>query len=137
MTLDELDNALVKVFGFDFKYDECKKIRDIILGKHGTHLLEMKKDRCSKCWIKDNRGCSDNCALKHMPTDPVKASMGVLSSPNDISIFPFVCQYVVPVFEKVTGQKNLMEKMYEEYKKLRKAYHEHGIPLGGEEDEEK
>ena len=135
MTLEELDKVLVEVFGFDFKYDECNKLKDLILKEHGNHLLNMKEDRCSKCWIKENKGCSDKCALKHMPTDPVKASTGVLSSPNDISIFPFVCQYVVPIYEKVTGKKDLMKVMYEEYRKLRRAYHEHGIPLGDEQNQ--
>lgn len=132
MTLEELDKVLVEVFGFDFKYDECKQVRDVILKHHGQVVLETKEDRCSKCWIKDNRGCSDQCALKHMPTDPVEASKGILSHPNDISIFPFVCKYVIPVYEKVTGKKGIMEKLYQEYKRLRKEYHDKGIPLGDE-----
>lgn len=132
MTLEELDKALVEVFGFDFKYDECHKMKELMLRKHGMELLRTKEDRCSKCWIKDTRGCSDNCALKHMPQDPVQASIGVLSFPNDISIFPFVCKYVVPIYEKVTGQKDIMKRMYEDYKRFRREYHENGIPLGDE-----
>ena len=35
MTLQELDDILVRIFGLDFKFEECKKAREDILLSFG------------------------------------------------------------------------------------------------------
>ena len=61
MTLQELDDTLEKVFGFDFKSKECLAVRDRILGLYGETLLKSRNLICSRCWMKDNRKRADDC----------------------------------------------------------------------------
>ena len=118
MTLEELDNILTKVFGFDLNYEECRNVRDVILETHGRSLLEERSQRCSKCWFKEHGGCSNLCPIYGKPDSPIEASKEYLSKPNDISVFPFVCLFVVPVYENVSGRTGVMEEFNKRYKEL-------------------
>lgn len=55
-----------------------------------------------------------------MPDDPVMASKQYISAPNDISTFPFICMYAIPIYEADTGEKNVMEKLQMSFSKLMK-----------------
>jgi len=55
-----------------------------------------------------------------MSDDPVTASKQYISAPNDISTFPFICMYAIPIYEADTGEKNVMEKLQMSFSKLMK-----------------
>ena len=59
--------------------------------------------------------CYQFCDLNNLPDDPVEVSKQYLSHPNDIKIFPFLCLYMVPVYEKLTGRKNTMQELAKEF----------------------
>jgi hypothetical protein len=43
-----------------------------------------------------------------------------LNGPNDIKIFPFICLYVVPVYEQLTGKTNTLQEMEKQFERLMK-----------------
>jgi hypothetical protein len=61
--------------------------------------------------------------LYGLPEDPIEVSKMELERPNDIRIFPFICLYVIPVYEKLTGEKNTLEKIAKKYKNRLKRMH--------------
>ena len=118
MTLEELDNALTRLH-LDLKNPVDIEIRNKILARHGKDLLDSKKFRCENCWIKENKGkCNPSCQMYNIPKDPVEASKKYISEPNNIYLFSFLCIYVIPVYEEITGNKNTMEKMAIDFKRL-------------------
>lgn len=89
--------------------------RNQVLALHGQSILNSKKERCERCWFRENNRCGGDCEMYNLPSDPVEASKRYLSHQNNIQIFPFLCMYMVPVYEKLTGSKNTMEKILKTY----------------------
>ena len=125
MTLEELDDALTKVFGFDFTKQECRKVRDKIMELHGKYLLKAKEGICQTCWLRENKGCNPSCQYYNVSSNPIEVSKEYLEHPNDISIFPFLCMFVIPLYEKATGEHDTMKKLTLEYRKRWKDEHRH------------
>ena len=123
MTLEELDDALTKVFGLDFTKEECRGVRDRILTLHGNFLLNSRKTICAKCWLRENKGCSHSCQYYTESTDPIEVSKEYLTNRNDVSIFPFICMFVIPLYEKETGERGTIQKLSVEYRKRWKKEH--------------
>ena len=116
MTLEELDKALEKT-GLDLSNPPDMEARNRVLARYGRDILASKSERCAHCWHRENNRCTPYCSLYSIPSDPVEASIQRLSKPNDIQIFPFICTYMVPVYEEMTGQKNVLESIAKEYKR--------------------
>ena len=117
MTLEGLDEAL-RVLNLDIDCEEGMAIRNRILRKFGAHLLENKEGVCQKCWMKDNMGCSNDCQMFDLPNDTLEAAIKYLNSNNDINRTAFVCMFVVPVYEEVSGKTGTMEELYKIFGRL-------------------
>ena len=115
MTLNELDEALTKLH-LDLRNKEDLNIRDRILFLHGQSILKTKTHRCANCWMKEHNRCNPGCRLYLDSDDPVQVSKDYLSKPNDISLFPFLYLYMIPVYEEVTGRKDTMKELGKEFK---------------------
>jgi hypothetical protein len=116
MTLEELDNALRQMF-LDLESESGQRIRDMVLYRYGQNMIDAKEWQCANCWRKEHGKCSSQCHLHGMSSDPIKASKEYLSHTNDVKLFPFVCMYVIPVYEETTGEKDTMEKLMVEFKR--------------------
>ena len=68
--------------------------------------------------------CSNTCYFNKLPKDPVEVSKNYLNSPNDINLFSFLCLYMIPVYEKITGQKNTMKKLARQFMRLMRQKNE-------------
>ena len=88
--------------------------------------MNSKEDRCSKCWLKDNVGCSDRCEFKNMSSNQFDVGMNHISMRNDIDLMQFIFMFVIPVYEEVTGQKNVVEGLKEAYSKRWRKEHPNG-----------
>lgn len=115
MTLDELDEALTKLH-LNLNNKEDLAIRDRILSLHGKSILKVRDKKCANCWMKEHNRCSKGCRLYLDSDDPVKVSKDYLTKPNDISIFPFLCLYMIPIYEEVTGRKDTMKELGKAFK---------------------
>lgn len=127
MTLEEFDNALTQLH-LDLQNPLDLEVRDRILSLHGQTILNSKKHRCSICWLKEKgRACNDGCQMYNIPNDPKEASLFYISHPNDINLFSFICMFLVPVYEEITGNRNTMEQIAKEFRrKWREKYKEEG-----------
>ena len=112
MTLEELDKILENT-GLDLSNPVDMNARNQVLELHGRTVLESRDQRCSNCWYKENNRCSSSCKMYNLPEDPVEASKRYLSTQNNIHQFPFFVQYIVPVYEKLTGKKDVLKKIYD------------------------
>ena len=83
--------------------------------------MNSKEDRCSKCWLKDNVGCSDRCEFKNMSSDQFEVGMNHISMRNDIDLMQFIFMFVIPVYEEVTGNKDTMKQIGKAFKRRWKA----------------
>ena len=119
MTLEELDAALEKT-GLDLTNPPVLEARNMVLEMHGQSIIKSRGDLCSRCWYKENGKCYAGCPMYGLPDDPVEASKRVLQGRNDIQLFPFLMMYMIPVYEKLTGDKGIVERMRKEYKKMYK-----------------
>ena len=115
MTLEELDNALTKLH-LDLTNPSDLAVRNKILARHGQSILDVKRQKCNDCWLKEHGKCNPGCRLYLKSDDPVEVSKDYLSHPNDISIFPFMYMYMIPVYEEVTGRQDTMEKIGNAFK---------------------
>jgi hypothetical protein len=61
--------------------------------------------------------------MKNLPEYPVEVSKQVLSRPNNIQLFPFMCLYMVPVYEKLTGNQNTMKDLNRKFRALYKKHY--------------
>jgi len=111
MTITELDEALTKLHLADLE------VRDKILAHHGQSILNVKRKRCKDCWLKEHGKCGEMCELHLLSDDPVEVSKAYLSSPNDISIFPFLYLHMLPIYEEVTGNKDTMKLLGKAFKR--------------------
>lgn len=116
MTLNELDQALAKLH-LDLTNKADLEVRDQILARHGQSILDTKTKRCKNCWLREHGKCDRGCRLYLDSENPVEVSKAYLSNPNDISIFPFLYLYMVPVYEEVTGNKDTMKMLGNAFKK--------------------
>ena len=66
--------------------------------------------------MKEHGKCDERCNLYSISNDPVEASKAYLSSPNDISLFPFLYLYMIPVYEEVTGERDTMKNLGKAFK---------------------
>ena len=119
MTLKELDAALEKT-GLDLKNPPDLEARNMVLEMHGRDVLGSKADRCSRCWYKENNKCFPGCDMYGLSDDPVEVSKKILQGRNDIQLFPFMMMYMIPVYEKLTGNTDIMKRLREEYKRMYK-----------------
>lgn len=118
MTLEELDNALTKVFGLDFSKEECRGVRDRVLARYGRHIQQSKGTICGRCWFKEKYGdCRRNCLYNSLPDNPVEVARRYLSTSNDVGVFPFLCLFVIPLYEEETGERDTMKKISSEFMK--------------------
>lgn len=116
MTLNELDQALAKLH-LDLTNKADLEVRDKILARHGRSILDTKAKRCKNCWLREHGKCDRGCRLYLDSENPVEVSKAYLSNPNDISIFPFLYLYMIPVYEEVTGNKDTMKMLGKAFKK--------------------
>jgi hypothetical protein len=116
MTLEELDKALETVFALDFNDPACVGIRDRILESYGRSLLNSRDTMCSRCWIKGKKGCQKHCRY-NLPLEPIQAARQYLGSPNDVNVFPFLCMFVIPLYEKETGNTGTLAKLAKSIKR--------------------
>ena len=117
MTLEELDNALKKL-GLDIESDAGKNTRNAILGLYGRSILNSKNERCLHCWMKETNQCGKfPCEYIGIPDDEVDVAVKHLSNRNDVNLFSFICMFVIPVYERTTGNENVMDKIEEAYRK--------------------
>lgn len=116
MTLDELDMALSKM-GLDIASDAGKRTRDMILSDYGKSILDAKKVRCERCWMKENNRCNDGCPMNHVPENPLDAAVQYLSKPNNVNLMTFIVMFVVPVYERTTGKKDFMDNLKREFER--------------------
>lgn len=116
MTLNELDQALAKLH-LDLTNKVDLEVRDKILARHGQSILDTKAKRCKNCWLREHGKCNRGCRLYLDSENPVEVSKAYLSNPNDISIFPFLYLYMIPVYEEVTGNKDTMKMLGKAFKK--------------------
>lgn len=129
MTLEELDKALEKT-GLDLTNPLDTEARNMVLARHGQSILDSKKDRCDRCWFKERGKCSPDCELSHLPDDPVQVSIQCLSKRNDIQLFPFLCLFMIPVYEELTGRRDTMEALAKTFRKMwRKTHPESNTPM--------
>lgn len=115
MTLNELDEALTKLH-LNLANKADLEVRDKILARHGKAILDTKARRCQDCWLKEHGKCDKRCRLYLNSDNPVEVSKAYLSQPNDISLFPFLYLYMIPVYEEVTGQKDVMKQLGRAFK---------------------
>ena len=116
MTLDELNTALTQLH-LDLTNPADVEVRDKILALHGQSILNAKKQRCKDCWLKEHGKCNEGCRLYLDSDNPVEVSKAYLSKPNDISLFPFLYLYMIPIYEEVTGNKDTMKMLGKAFKK--------------------
>ena len=109
MTLEELDDFLKKT-NLDLNNPADMEIRNKILALHGKSMIDAKQIRCNNCWYKDNGRCNPACDLFGVTDDPIEASKAYLARRNNIQLFSFVFMYVFPVYEEVTGNKNVRKE---------------------------
>lgn len=124
MTIEELDEAL-RVLNLDIDCDEGKAIRARILKKFGAHLLENREKVCQNCWTRTNMGCSNDCQLFDLPNDTLETALRYLKMRNDINRTAFVCMFVVPVYEEVSGKTGTMEEIYKIFGQMWKKKYGH------------
>ena len=55
--------------------------------------------------------------MHSLSEDPIEVSKAYLGRPNDIQLFPFLCQFMIPVYEEVTGESNTMRMLLDEFKR--------------------
>lgn len=120
MTLEELDEALVKLH-LNLNSNAGQEARNRILERYGRTILDARSERCANCWQKEHGKCTPNCRLYMHTTDPVEVAKSYLSQPNDVNLFPFVCIYVIPLYEETTGETGTMEKLMKDFKRRWKA----------------
>jgi hypothetical protein len=120
MTLEELDDALTEVFGLDFSKPECVAIRDRILTSYGTTLISEKKTICERCWRREHGKCTQECRYRNIEDVPIEASKEYLGRTNDVKLFPFICLYVIPLYEHDTGERDTLKKINQNYRKRMK-----------------
>lgn len=119
MTLEELDMVLEKT-GLDLSNPADVEAKNMVLELYGESILASRKERCERCWYRENGKCNSGCDIYGLPSDPLEAGIEYLKKPNDVEPFPFICMFVVPIYERITGKKDTMEKMVREYKRLLK-----------------
>ena len=112
----------------DFNNPADVEVRDMILRLHGQSLIDAKKAKCKTCWYKENGRCNPGCDIYAIGTDPIEASKGYLSRPNNVQVFPFVCKYVVPIYEKTTGDKGFMDRLKKQISNRWKKEHPDSTP---------
>lgn len=86
----------------------------------------MKKSKeaiCSRCWFKEQGKCNKICKYSRFKDNPIEIAHDYLSEINDVRLFPFLCQYVIPIYEKTTGNTGIMEKICKMFKKRLKKEH--------------
>lgn len=117
MTLEELDDALKKL-GLDIDSDEGKNTRNVILGLYGKSILNSKNERCLHCWMKETNQCGKYpCEYIDISNDAVDVAINYLSNRNDVNLFSFICMFVIPVYERTTGNTNMMKQIEDAYRK--------------------
>ena len=117
MTLEDLDKVLVDVFKLDFSYPECVDMKNEILRNYGFNILDSRKWTCKQCWRKQHMGCQEQCVYHGMrDEDPIGAATKYLSFPNDVHVLPFVCIYIVPIYERVTGKSGIIDEIKNMFK---------------------
>lgn len=117
MTLEELDKMLEQT-GLDLSNPLDLDARNRVLALHGKMIMDSKEQICGKCWYKENNKCSENCFYYDMK-DPIEVSKAYLKSENEIKVFPFFAQFVVPVYEEITGDKGILKRIYQKVKDKR------------------
>ena len=85
--------------------------------------MNSRKEICERCWLRQNKGCNSQCQYHSDSTDPIEVSKEFLMSQNDVSIFPFLCMFVIPLYERETGERDTMKKITSAYKKRWKQEH--------------
>lgn len=112
MTLEELDEALKKL-GLDIQGNQIGlNVRNRVLLRYGNDILAGKKERCQNCWLKEHDKCGPRCPMYSKFDDkPIEAAKEYLSKPNNVRVFPFMCMYVIPVYEEITGQRDTMKEL--------------------------
>lgn len=122
MTLHELGDALRKI-GLDLNTQSGRDILDRILIEFGKSILNSKTKTCESCWMKKNRGCDSNCRLNGLPTDNLVAAKAYLINPNDINLMSFIFEFVIPIYEKDTGNSGTIETIKREFaKRMKKEF---------------
>lgn len=122
MTLHELGDALRKI-GLDLDTQAGRDILDRILIEFGKSILQSKTKTCESCWMKKNIGCDSNCRLSGLPTDNLVAAKAYLINPNDINLMSFIFEFVIPIYEKDTGNSGTIETIKREFaKRMKKEF---------------
>ena len=132
MTLQELDEALKKL-GLDIQGNPVDMdARNLILVRYGNDILAGKKERCQNCWLKEHDKCGPRCPMYSKFNDnPLEAAKEYLSKPNNVQMFPFLCMYMIPVYEETTGNKGTMRELAKAFKEQWKKEHGNadGLPV--------
>lgn len=124
MTLEELDSTLKKNFGVDVNTPEGREVRNKILILHGNGVIAAKTQRCSICWMKEKRGiCPESCEYHDISDDPLSSSETYLSHPNNVDLTAFMFHYGVPVFEDITGDRDIIKNIVKDVRKMQKKEH--------------
>lgn len=120
MTADEMDDALRRL-GLELDTEIGQKTRDRILLKYGEHLKNSKRDKCSKCWLKNVKkiqNCPSSCEFYGFDDGkPLEFAKRYLNRRNDIDLFQFVIRFVLPIYEEDTGNKDMMKLLYDDLRK--------------------
>ena len=132
MTLSELDEALKKL-GLDIQGNPVDMdARNLILVRYGNDILAGKKERCQNCWLREHDKCGPRCPMYSKFNDnPLEAAKEYLNRPNNVQMFPFMCMYVIPVYEETTGNKDTMRELSRAFKEQWKKEHgsADGLPM--------
>ncbi len=105
--------------------------RNLILVRYGTDILAGKKERCQNCWLREHDKCGPRCPMYSFNDNPLEAAKEYLGRPNNVQMFPFMCMYVIPVYEETTGNKDTMRELAKAFKKQWKKEHgsADGLPM--------
>ena len=115
MTLAELDDVLDR-FGLDFESKEGLAIRDRILSDYGQSIIDSKPERCLHCQFRRNgMKCTMWCDMIDLPSDPKEVALKFINGRNSIQVFPFMCQFVIPVYEETSGETGVMDRIKDSF----------------------
>ena len=94
--------------------------------------MAAKRNRCQNCWLREHDKCGPRCPMYSRFDDkPIEAAKEYLSKPNNVQMFPFMCMYVIPVYEETTGNKDTMKELARAFKEQWKNEHgnANGLPM--------
>ena len=73
--------------------------------------------------MKKNGRCNESCPHNTSNRNPIDVARNYLSNPNDVNVFPFFCMFVIPLYERETGERDTMKKIAIDFRRAWNKLH--------------